>query len=319
MGKIAFIFPGQGSQKVGMGFELAEQYESSKLVFESADKRLKFPLTDVIFSGPAEKLKKTENTQPALLTTSIAILSALKEHGVSADYVAGHSLGEYSALVAAEAMSFEDAVYTVRKRGLFMEEAVPSGEGAMAAILGMDREALESVTEEVTANGDLVQLANLNCPGQIAVSGTASGVSKASQLAKEKGARRAIPLEVSGPFHSELMKPAAERLKRVLDEMTIENATIPVIANVTAEEMTKADDIKVKLIEQIYSPVLWEDTIKKLLELNVDTFVEIGPGTVLSGLVRKVNRNVKTYAVSDNESLMAVVSECKRGANHARK
>lgn len=313
MGKIAFIFPGQGSQKVGMGLELAERYESSKQIFESADKRLQFPLTDVIFSGPAAKLKKTENTQPALLTTSIAILAALKEHGITADYVAGHSLGEYSALVAAEAISFEDAVYTVRKRGLYMEEAVPSGEGAMAAILGMDRGALEQVTKEVTANGDLVQLANLNCPGQIAISGTASGVSKATQLAKDNGARRAIPLEVSGPFHSELMKPAADRLKAVLDEITIENAKVPVIANVTAAEMTMADDIKEKLIKQIYSPVLWEDTVKKLLELDVETFVEIGPGTVLSGLVRKVDRNVKTYAVSDKDSLMKLVSECKRG------
>ncbi len=319
MGKIAFIFPGQGSQKVGMGLELAEEFEICKKIFESADRRLQYPLSELIFSGPAEKLKKTENTQPALLTTSIAILSVLNEHGVQADFVAGHSLGEYSALVAAEAMSFEDAVYAVRKRGLFMEEAVPSGEGAMAAILGMEREALEKVAEEVSANGDLVQLANLNCPGQIAISGTASGVQKASELAKERGARRAIPLEVSGPFHSELMKPAAERMKSVLEEITIRDAAIPVIANVTAEKMTAADEIRLKLIEQIYSPVLWEDTVRKLLELHVDTFVEIGPGSVLSGLVRKVNRQVKTYAVSDKESLLAVVNACKRGESHAAK
>lgn len=319
MGKIAFVFPGQGSQKVGMAHELAKEYDSCKNIFQAADERLQFPLSDVIFSGPAEKLKKTENTQPALLTTSIAILSILKEQGVSADYVAGHSLGEYSALVAAEAMSFEDAVYTVRKRGLFMEEAVPSGEGAMAAILGMEREALENVTKEVTENGDLVQLANLNCPGQIAISGTAQGVQKASDLAKEKGARRAIQLEVSGPFHSKLMKPAADRLKAVLDEVTISDAKIPVIANVTAEEMTEANDIKAKLLEQIYSPVLWEDTVRKLLELNVDTFVEIGPGSVLSGLVRKVDRTVKTYNVSDKESLMKVVNECQREVNDATK
>lgn len=319
MGKIAFIFPGQGSQKVGMGLELAEEFEICKKIFESADRRLQYPLSELIFSGPAEKLKKTENTQPALLTTSIAILSVLNEHGVQADFVAGHSLGEYSALVAAEAMSFEDAVYAVRKRGLFMEEAVPSGEGAMAAILGMEREALEKVAEEISANGDLVQLANLNCPGQIAISGTASGVQKASELAKERGARRAIPLEVSGPFHSELMKPAAERMKSVLEEITIRDAAIPVIANVTAEKMTAADEIRLKLIEQIYSPVLWEDTVRKLLELHVDTFVEIGPGSVLSGLVRKVNRQVKTYAVSDKESLLAVVNACKRGESHAAK
>lgn len=314
MGKVAFIFPGQGSQKVGMGFDLANEYDVCKKIFDAADERLQFSLSEIIFSGPAETLKKTENTQPALLTTSIAILELLKEHGISADYVAGHSLGEYTALVAANAMSFEDAVYTVRKRGLFMEEAVPFGQGAMAAVLGMDREQLESVTKEVTENGDLVQLANLNCPGQIAISGTKTGVEKASLLAKEKGARRVIPLEVSGPFHSELMKPAAEKLAAVLDEVAISNAEIPVIANVCADIMQEADDIKQKLIEQIYSPVLWEDSVRKLLELGVDTFVEIGPGNVLTGLVRKVDRSVKTYNVSDKESVMKFVDEYKKEA-----
>lgn len=314
MGKVAFIFPGQGSQKVGMGLDLANEYPVCKKIFDAADERLQFSLSEIIFSGPAETLKKTENTQPALLTTSVAILALLKEHGISADYVAGHSLGEYTALVAAQAMSFEDAVYTVRKRGLFMEEAVPFGQGGMAAVLGMDRKQLENVTKEVTENGDLVQLANLNCPGQIAISGTKAGVEKASLLAKEKGARRVIPLEVSGPFHSELMKPAAEKLAAVLDEVAISNAEIPVIANVTADIMQEADDIKQKLIEQIYSPVLWEDSVRKLLELGVDTFVEIGPGSVLTGLVRKVDRSVKTYNVSDKESVMKFVDEFKKEA-----
>lgn len=314
MSKLAFIFPGQGSQKVGMGLDLANEYAACKEIFEKADKRLEFSLSEIIFSGPAETLKKTENTQPALLTTSVAILTLLKEHGISADYVAGHSLGEYTALVAAEAMTFEDAVYTVRKRGLFMEEAVPSGQGAMAAVLGMERDALESVTKEVTKKGDLVQLANLNCPGQIAISGTKAGVEKASALAKEKGARRVIPLEVSGPFHSALMKPAAEKLESVLNEVVISNAKVPVIANVTADTMQEADDIKQKLIEQIYSPVLWEDSVRKLLELGVDTFVEIGPGSVLSGLVRKVDRNVKTYALSDKDSVMKFVDEYEKEA-----
>lgn len=314
MSKVAFIFPGQGSQKVGMGLDLANEYAVCKEIFEKADERLEFSLSEIIFSGPAETLKKTENTQPALLTTSIAIYSLIKEHGITADYVAGHSLGEYSALVAAQAMSFEDAVYTVRKRGLFMEEAVPFGQGAMAAVLGMDREALDEVTKEVAKNGDLVQLANLNCPGQIAISGTKAGVEKASALAKEKGARRVIPLEVSGPFHSELMKPAAEKLKAVLDEVAISNAEIPVIANVSADIMQEADDIKQKLIEQIYSSVLWEDSVRKMLELGVDTFVEIGPGSVLTGLVRKVDRSVKTYNVSDKESVLKFVSDFEKEA-----
>ncbi|PWA13471.1 [acyl-carrier-protein] S-malonyltransferase [Pueribacillus theae] len=311
MGKTAFIFPGQGSQTVGMGKQLAEEFKVAKERFDLADERLQLELSEIIFNGPMEKLKMTENTQPALLTTSIAVLEVLKEYGIKADYAAGHSLGEYSALVAAGAVSFSDAVYAVRQRGLFMEEAVPAGQGAMAAVLGMDREKLTQVTEEVTEGGDLVQLANLNCPGQIAISGTAAGVEKASKVAKEQGARRVIPLEVSGPFHSNLMKPAAEKMKPILDEISIQDAEIPVIANVTAKEMTEASDIKAKLIEQIYSPVLWEDTVRRLLELGVDTFVEIGPGNVLSGLVRKIDRSVKTMAIGDKDSLLKALDSLK--------
>ncbi|AEP90742.1 malonyl CoA-acyl carrier protein transacylase [Bacillus subtilis subsp. subtilis str. RO-NN-1] len=252
-----------------------------------------------------------------MLTTSIAVLEKFKESGITPDFTAGHSLGEYSALVAAGALSFKDAVYTVRKRGEFMNEAVPAGEGAMAAILGMDAEALKQVTDKVTEEGNLVQLANLNCPGQIVISGTAKGVELASELAKENGAKRAIPLEVSGPFHSELMKPAAEKLKEVLDACDIKDADVPVISNVSADVMTEKADIKEKLIEQLYSPVRFEESINKLIAEGVTTFIEIGPGKVLSGLVKKVNRRLKTIAVSDPETIELAIQTLKEENDNA--
>jgi len=311
MGKIAFIFPGQGSQTVGMGKSLAESNEMVQSFFRKADEKLNDSLSKLIFEGPQDELTLTTNAQPALLTTSIAILEYFKQSGIAADYVAGHSLGEYTALVAAGAISFEDGVYAVRKRGEYMEEAVPNREGTMAAILGLNREVLKDVTDTVTAEGNTVQLANLNCPGQIVISGTRKGVELASAKAKEAGAKRALPLEVSGPFHSVLMKPAAEKFNVVLSQIQIGNAKIPVIANVTASEMTEATEIKEKLIEQLYSPVLWEDSVQKMIDLGVDTFIEIGPGKVLSGLVKKVNRTVRTFAVSDEETLQSVVDALK--------
>ncbi len=311
MSKIAFIFPGQGSQSVGMGKQLAEQYPEVQSVFDVADKRLEVSLSTIIFDGPGEQLTLTINTQPALLTTSIAIYEKFKQYGIVPDFVAGHSLGEYTALVVAESISFEDAVYTVRKRGEFMEAAVPSGIGTMAAILGVDFETLEQVTDSVSKGGNPVQLANLNCPGQIVISGSTKGVEEASLQAKEKGARLVVPLDVSGPFHSSLMKPAAEKLSEVLSSINIHKAKVPVIANVTGLPMSGSQDIKEKLIEQLYSPVKWQQSVDKLIELGVDTFIEIGPGKVLSGLVKKVNRKVKTYAVSDEESLLKTVEALK--------
>jgi [acyl-carrier-protein] S-malonyltransferase len=311
MGKIAFIFPGQGSQTVGMGKDIAESDANARALFQAADERLGFSLSSLIFEGPQETLTLTYNAQPALLTTSIALLEKVKEAGITADYVAGHSLGEYTALVAAGALSFADAVYAVRKRGEFMEEAVPAGAGTMAAVLGMDAAALEAVTNEVSAQGDPVQLANLNCPGQIVISGSKAGVEKAGQLAKERGAKRVIPLEVSGPFHSSLMKPAAGNLQEVLNGIAIHDAKIPVIANVTAEPVVKKEEISRLLIEQLYSPVRWEESVKTMIALGVDTFIEIGPGKVLSGLVKKIDRNVRVHAVNDLETLKSTVSAVK--------
>ncbi|CAG5078291.1 [acyl-carrier-protein] S-malonyltransferase [Thermobacillus xylanilyticus] len=308
MGKIAFVFPGQGAQAVGMGKDAYDASPAARAVFERADAALGFALSRIIFEGPEDKLRQTENTQPALLTVSAALLELIAGR-VRPDYVAGHSLGEYSALVAAGVLSFEDAVRAVRLRGEFMEAAVPGGQGAMAAVLGAERGALQALCEAVSAETGLVVLANVNCPGQIVVSGTAEGVRAVVERGKEAGAKRVIPLEVSGPFHSPLMQPAADRLEQVLAELTMRDAKVPVIANVTAEPVTSAEEIRGLLKRQVTAPVLWEDTVTRLVGLGVDTFVEIGSGSVLTGLIRKTDKSVTVHTVNSLAALDAALAE----------
>lgn len=311
MGKVAFVFPGQGSQFVGMGQALSEQSEAARSIFQQADEALGFSLSELCFQGPEEELKLTANTQPAILTASIAVLAAFREQrpDFTPDYVAGHSLGEYSALVAAGALSFADAVKTVRARGQFMEEAVPAGEGAMAAVLNLDRAELHAVCEEVTAAGHPVQLANLNSPGQIVISGSAEGVKQAGEKAKAAGAKRVLPLNVSGPFHSSLMSPAADKLHGVLAGVTVADAKVPVVANVTARPVSEAALIVDSLVKQVSAPVLWEDSVQWMVEQGVTTFVEIGPGKVLSGLIKKIAPAETTIlSVQDGESLTELLN-----------
>jgi [acyl-carrier-protein] S-malonyltransferase len=309
MKRIAFVFPGQGAQAVGMGKDLYDSHAGAKSRFEQADEALGFKLTDIIFQGPEEELKKTTNTQPALLATSIAILEALKELDIQPDFVAGHSLGEYCALVAADVMGFQDAVRTVRARGEFMEQAVPSGQGGMAAVLGAERERLAELCRSVSEEIGVVEMANMNCPGQIVVSGSAEGVQAVVERGKEAGAKRVIPLEVSGPFHSSLMKPAADKLAGTLARLEMKDASIPVVANVTADSVLQAEQIRSLLVDQVVSPVLWEDSVSWMIAQGVDTFVEIGSGTVLAGLIKKVDKQVQVVSINSREALEKFAAE----------
>ena len=307
MGKLAFVFPGQGAQSVGMGKDVFDAVPEARLVFETADRVLGFPLSELIFHGPEEELKRTFNAQPALLTTSVALLSALRVRtDVRPDYVAGHSLGEYTALVAAGALSFEDAVRLVRIRGECMEEAVPAGRGGMAAVLGADREALVRLCERISAEIGPIEPANVNAPGQIVVSGVAAAVKAVVERAAEAGARRAVLLEVSGPFHSSLMKPAAERFGAYVAQTTFRPPVVPVVSNVTAESATEPETIRNLLVRQVTAPVLWEDSVRWLVGQGVDRFVEIGPGQVLSGLIRRIAPAVHVISVDGLPALSKV-------------
>ena len=301
--KKAFVFPGQGAQRVGMIKDLYDGYASVRRLFEEADDALGFSLTKLCFEGPDEELMMTYNTQPAILTASTACSLVLQEEGLRPDIVAGHSLGEYSALVAAESVSFADAVRTVRQRGRFMQEAVPLGEGAMAAILGLDEDRIKAVCAEVGSRDGTVEAVNFNCPGQIVIAGAAKAVEAAVDALKAAGAKRAVMLNVSAPFHSTLMKPAAERLAEVLGTIVIKDAKVPVAANVDGQLETAADVIKASLVRQAASPVLWIACVRQIQAFGAENIVEVGPGKTLTGFNRKIDKAIHCENVEDIPSL----------------
>lgn len=305
---IAFLFPGQGSQHAGMGKDLAENFPVARQVFEEANDALGVDLASLCFNGPEEDLKLTANTQPAILTTSIAALRVLEtETGIAPNCAAGHSLGEYSALVCAGALNFADAVRIVRQRGTFMQEAVPVGTGAMAAILGLDKETLERVCQDA-ALGQVVSPANFNSAGQVVIAGNTEAVDRAMNLAKEHGAKRALPLPVSAPFHCSLMVPAGERLADVLAGIKVGDMSVPVITNVEATPNQDASRVCQLLVDQVSAPVLWEDTIACMIKLDVERYIEIGPGKVLAGLVKRMAKD-STIQNVQNVSDIRVLTE----------
>lgn len=300
---IAFVFPGQGSQFSGMGKDLADNFACAKQVFEEACDALNFDLAGLCFSGSEEDLKLTANTQPAILTTSIAALRVVEqETGLVPAYAAGHSLGEFSALVCAGALNFAEAVKTVRQRGSFMQEAVPVGVGAMAAIMGVEAEALETLCRQA-AQGEVVAPANFNSPGQIVIAGHATAVHRTIELAKGAGAKRALPLPVSAPFHSALMEPAAVRLDEVLTDIRISAFDCPVVGNVEAKPYNEASQVKPLLVRQVCAPVRWDESVAEMARLGVEQYVEIGPGKVLSGLIKRIAKGSQTRQVDSVATL----------------
>lgn len=316
MGRLAFVFPGQGSQYPGMGREIAEAFPAARAVFDEADRVLGFSLSDLCFNGSEEALKLTENTQPAILTVSVAMQRVLEQKGIRPDFVAGHSLGEYSALVVAGAIAFADAVRLVRLRGRYMQEAVPPGEGAMAAILGLRPGQVAEICRKA-GDGQIVGPANLNSPEQTVISGSAAAVKRAVEQASASGAKRAVMLAVSAPFHSELMRPAQQRLEDDLRKIQFGPLRIPLVTNVDASVITNGEEARSALVRQVTLPVRWEDSMRELMEEGVTTFVEVGPGRVLSGLLRQIERSVHSFNVEDSKSLQSTLEKLAQAEGEA--
>lgn len=304
---IAFLFPGQGSQTVGMGRELAKLYAVAQQTFDEADEALGYKLSQVCWEGPEDKLRLTEITQPAILTVSVAVCRVLKEKGVEPVIVAGHSLGEYSAHVAAGTLIFREAVRTVRNRGRYMQEAVPVGDGAMAAVLGMDIEQLQEICDE-SAEEEVCQPANINSPGQVVISGSKAAVERAAELAKQRGAKKVVMLAVSAPFHCALMQPAQDRLAAELRALTFHSMRVPVVTNVDAKAVSDPDQARDALIRQVTGAVRWAESMGVAIGRGVDQFIEVGPGKVLCGLMRQIDRSKACGNVEDEASLQKVVS-----------
>jgi [acyl-carrier-protein] S-malonyltransferase len=307
--RVAALFPGQGSQAVGMGRDLAERWPTAAEVFAAVDRALERPLSTLCWDGPEEQLLLTENTQPALLTHSIAAWQLLAERGITVEAVAGHSLGEYSAIAAVGGLDLDDAVRTVRERGRLMQRAVPVGEGAMAAILGLDDEEVVSACQQASGERtDIVVAANFNSPGQVVIAGAAGAVERAVEGCKERGARRALPLPVSAPFHSPLMAPAREGLTPVLDELEFRDLEVPLYRNLDAAPVSEASEVRDGLIRQVDAPVMWSATIRRMRADGFDAFIEVGTGNVLSGLIRRIDRDATCHQAGTVEAIESVIA-----------
>ncbi|HAU31589.1 MAG: Malonyl CoA-acyl carrier protein transacylase [Desulfotomaculum sp. 46_296] len=306
--KAVFLFPGQGAQYAGMGKKIYDQYPAVREIFETADEILGFSLSGLCFEGPEEELQKTINAQPAIFTVSVACARILLERGIEPSAVAGHSLGEYSALVTAGSISFADGVRLVRKRGQYMQETVPLGTGGMVAVLGLDAPEIIRVCSEVRSEGKIVDAANFNCPGQVVIAGENQALERAKILAKEAGAKRCIPLAVSAPFHSTLLRPAGDKMAAELAAIEIKDPKIPVVANVTADYVTKGDEVRRLLVEQVYSPVRWEESMVRLVN-DFKAFIEAGPGNVLTGLLKKISRKASTANTENPESIEKILTQ----------